>query len=318
MSSDPTNQLLNYFKQLVKQLDTKFSDLEKQLDKIEANMDNLRTFNERFQNQISNEINELRQSLLASNSLESKIFNGSPEIEPQPQIPISNYKPIPKSEPRFSAPPGPPPLDQFKSSQSTIQPGFVDLSSPVPPKEPVPVEISLQKQSNQIKSQYGGLKETPILEALKEERLGDETYFEAQTKKKKVQKQTLQAYLEKLEKIIKKSMVSAQENIKNEDYAGFIDKGLTVVHGIIEFLFVGYRHEFPESSVDYYTKAKNLSGQGLFKDVSLLEKLETIFGQIERDEKPVLARPLLRGFNERITKLYEDFDSKLLDAFARL
>ena len=153
---------------------------------------------------------------------------------------------------------------------------------------------------------------------MKEESLGDESYFEAQAKKQKVKKQTLMAYLQKLEKVIKTTLPIAQESLQAEDYLSFVDKGLTVVHGIIEFLFVAYRHEFPDTSLDYYSKAKNLSGQGLFKDVSLLEKLESIFNQIERDEKPVLARPLLWGFNERILKLNDDFVSKLQEAYGRL
>ena len=317
MSSDPTNQLLNFFKQLVKQLDTKFASLEKQLDKIEANMDNFRTFNERSQSQLYNEISELKQSFIELSSKSSIVFKERSANDNQTMLPTTDSKLIPKSEPVFTVPQGPPPLDQYKPKPPSVQTGFSNLSVP-PVKQAPSIEQLAQKQAKGLESQYGGLKETPILEALKEESFGDETYFEAQVKKKKVQKQTLRAYLEKLESVIKSSMPVAQQNLQNEDYNGFVDKGLTVVHGIIEFFFVAYRQEFPDASLDYYAKAKNLSGQGLFKDVSLLEKLESIFNQIERNEKPVLARPLLRGFNERITKLYEDFESKLLEAYVRL
>ena len=72
MSSDSTNQLVNYFKQLLKQLDTKFasldkqlekvSQLESQLDRIEASIDNLRAYNERFQSQISAEIKAIKSA----------------------------------------------------------------------------------------------------------------------------------------------------------------------------------------------------------------------------------------------------------------
>lgn len=314
MSQDSTNQLLNFFRQLVKQLDTKFASLEKQLDKIEANMDNFRTFNERSQNQLSQEINQLKQTIAELSAKSPVVFNDSSTLDKEVMTPIPDSKPIPKSEPVFSVPQGPPPLDQYKPKPPTVQMGF----SPPPVNQAPPVVQPPQKQPKGLESQYGGLKETPILEALKEESLGDETYFEAQAKKKKVRKQTLRAYLEKLEAVVKSAMPVSQQNLQIEDYNGFIDKGLTVVHGIIEFLFVAYRMEFPDANLDYYAKAKNLSGQGLFKDVSLLEKLESLYNQIESDEKPVLARPLLRGFNERITKLYEDFESKIVEAYVRL
>lgn len=319
MSSDPTSQLLNYFKQLVKQLDSKFGTLEKQLDKIEANLDNLRTYDERFQSQVTAELKEIKSSLSQAKSQDFSFLEGITQSGSSvaPQTTVS--KPIPTSSPSFNAPPspiGPPPLDQYKSATKGPQTGFA-----APPPSPMPAPIREEKPSKpskKLESQYGGMKETPILEALKEESLGDESYFEIQAKKKKVQKQTLRMYLEKLEKVVKTSLPIAEENLSNGDNQGFVDKGLTVVHGIIEFLFVAYRLEFPDASLDYYAKAKNLSGQGLFKDVSLLEKLESIYNQIERDEKPVLARPLLRGFNERILKLYEDFLSKSSDAFTRL
>ena len=319
MSSDSTNQLLNYFKQLVKQLDNKFSSLEKQLDTIEANLDNLRSFNERYQNQVASELKSLRQAIVEQSN---QAFTGSKEL---PEIdtllePIQNEtKPTPTSSPVFKPippPVGPPPIDQQKQPDSRIQSGF---SAPESERisEPIP-QTPVVKPSKGIESQYGGYKETPILEALREESIDDSNSYESLSQKKKAKKQALQGYLEKLEKVINASLPIAEENLTNENYQGFLDKGLTVVHGIIEFLFVAYRLEFPDSSLDYYSKAKNLSGQGLFKDVSLLEKLESLYAQIESNEKPVLARPLLRGFNERILKLNEDFESKLLEAYARL
>ncbi len=318
MSSDPTSQLLTYFKQLVKQLDSKFSSLEKQLDTIEANLDNFRTYNER-------ELRELKETIKQLRHQEFTVKEDIADIVSKTVLSTSESKPIPSSPPSFTPippPVGPPPLEQYKSKTSLPQTGFTEPSSMFTnTSETLGGELqenASKKVSKGLESQYGGLKETPILEALKEVSLGDESYFEIQSKKKKVQKQTLQAYLEKLEKVIKTSLPTAEENLANEDNQGFVDKGLTVVHGIIEFLFVAYRLEFPDPSLDYYAKAKNLSGQGLFKDVSLLEKLEYIYSQIERNEKPVLARPLLRGFNERILKLYEDFLGRLSEAYTRL
>ena len=332
MSFDSTTQLVNYFKQLLKQLDTKFasldkqlekvSQLESQLDRIEASIENLRAYNERFQSQISAEIKAIKsasQKEPEQTDFTSTLRSAFSSLSENQNI---DQKPIPVTPPSFvSLPPqGPPPLDKYKSKPSSIQEGFSEPASIEEPLQPIvqPVDFTPTKPTKSISSQYGGMKETPILEALKEESLGDETYLEALNKKKKVKKQTLQAYLEKLEKVIKTSMPTAELNFQNDDFAGFVDKGLTVTHGIIEFLFVAYRQEFPDPSLDYYAKAKNLSGQALFKDVSLLEKLESIYGQIERGEKPVLAKPFLRGIHERILRLNEDFESRLAEAYGRL
>ena len=270
MSSDPSNQLLNFFKQLVKQLDTKFTSLEKQLDTIETNLGNLRAFNERFQSQISTDLKNLKQSLSEQVSKDSTFLKDKISLD-NLETPSTMQKPTPPTSPDFVSmrpPVGPPPLDQYRTVPSPYQTGFPEPkesidNSPVTPSTNV-VEIHPTTTSKGLESQYGGLKETPILEALKEEKLGDESYFEAQAKKQKVKKQTLMAYLKKLEKVIKTTLPIAQESLQAEDYLSFVDKGLTVVHGIIEFLFVAYRHEFPDASLDYYSKAKNLSGQGLF------------------------------------------------------
>lgn len=343
MSSDPSSQLLNFFKQLVKQLDTKFASLEQQLDKIEASIDNLRAYNERFQSQINSDIKNIKETLSENTSEEDRLQKLQSSFKDLKDELSDSFKPIPSSPPKLDlsskpvsdqappvappvAPPpvnvppiGPPPLDQMKPKSSGYQSGFSELSALSDEYIAANQQPSFVKSpKSQIESQYGGLKETPILEALKEEAYHESPSTDSRTQKKRVQKQALQTYLEKLEKVIKKALPEAQQNLKEEDNQGFVDKGLTVVHGIIEFLFVAYRLEFPDSKLDYYAKAKNLSGQGLFKDVSLLEKLESIFNQIERNEKPLLARPLLNGLNERIIKLNEDFESKIPEAYGRL
>jgi hypothetical protein len=326
MSSDSTNQLLNYFKQLVKQLDTKFGSLEQQLDKIEANLDNLRAYNERFQSQMQSEMKDLKKVLSAQQLQTINLIKDETaldDLDSSKEIDFMSFRNSKPELKKFDAPLGPPPLDDFKPSPTIAKTGFQnpppEINSGIrTPITEQPLESQTKTIQSSITSQYGGLKATPILDALKEEMVSDEGYIETQNKKKKVQKQTLQAYMEKLEGVIKSSLPKAQEMLLNEDSQGFIDKGLTVLHGIIEFLFVAYRLEFPDPSLDYYAKAKNISGQGLYKDVSLLEKMESIFAQIEREEKPVLAKPLLRGLAERINKIYEDFEAKLEEAYGRV
>lgn len=338
MSSDPSNQVMTLFKQLLKQLDTKFSSLEQQLDKIEANIDNLRAYNERYQNQINNEIKSLKDAISENLGQRDKLLSTQLEFDQLTEPPEEKFKtssilpPSPPDlkplltpastspEPPFPLPSSPPPpVNKNLSQTSDLSGGLSELKSLgeeyINEMEQL---MEVKKPRSTIESQYGGMKETPILEALKEEGLSDQTISGAQKKKKKVQKETLMSYLERLEKIVRGALPQTETYLNNEEYPNFIDKGLTVVHGIIEFLFVAYRLEFPDSNLDYFAKAKNLSGQGLFKDYSLLEKLESLYNQIERNEKPMLARPLMHGLNERILKLNEDFISKLPDAYNRL
>ena len=178
-----------------------------------------------------------------------------------------------------------------------------------------------QSVSNQgVTTHYGGLKPTPLVEAFKEEGMSDieDESLYAASKKKQVKTETLQDYLEKLERVILKTWPTAKRHLKEKENEKFIDKSLTVLHGIIEFTFIAFRNEIPDQSLSYYDKAKNISGLGLFKDVSLLEKIESAYEAIQNDENPVLANPLLRGWSGRITKIFEEFKGRKKEAYERL
>lgn len=179
-------------------------------------------------------------------------------------------------------------------------------------------DLKTKKQiSKKLETPYGGLKQIPTLEAFKEEGLSkDELY--SSSKKKKIKKEALKEYLEKVERAIMKTWPVAERHLKRKESTEFIDKSLTVLHGIIEFTFVAFRNEFPDPSLSYIEKARNLSGLGVFKDVSLLEKIENVYSQLENKEEVLLANPLLLGWNERITKIYDDFLERKREAYSRL
>jgi hypothetical protein len=266
------------FKELIRQLDTKFVSIEKQLDKLDAKLDNFRAYNERTQMDLKNEINILR------NSIQEKAIE--PQVEEYTREPMVEIK------------------ETLQNSQRAV-----------------PEQTTTSSGSKaQIESAFGGLKPTPLVEAFQEEELyqEDETSLFASSKKKQVKQEALKSYLEKLERVILKTWPVAERHLKNKETEIFIDKSLTVLHGIIEFIFVAFRSEFPDPKLSYYEKAKNISGLGLFKDVSLLEKIETVYAQLQSEEEVVLANTLLLGWGERISKIFEEFKKRKKEAYERL
>lgn len=304
MSSDNNNnnnntQLLNIFKQLVKQLDVKFLALEQQLDKIESKVENLRAYNERNHVEILKGFDKINNIKSADKPYSS---SDTPKYEPkQERIKVDN-----KSSPKI-APPSP--LPPHIATQPKLDNSFQNFPSITPDST---------SNISSFTPTYAGMKATPLVNAFNEEGNTDSSKDDslyAESKRKKMHQESLRGYLEKLDSVISRTWPEAERYLQENKPNLFIDKGLTVLHGIIEFTFVALRLEFPDPSLSYYSKAKNLSGSGAYKDVSLLEKMESAFTQIENNEKPLLANPLLRGWHERISKILSEFENKKTEAF---
>ena len=65
--------------------------------------------------------------------------------------------------------------------------------------------------------------------------------------------------------------------------------------------------KIPENSLDYYAKAKNIASAGVFKDLNLLDKMESVFTDTQAGNKPVLAKTVIRGWFERLSKIFDDW-----------
>ena len=125
--------------------------------------------------------------------------------------------------------------------------------------------------------------------------------------KSKVETSTFRAYLTKLTKIINESWYRAKVTFKEGQNVQFLDQGLTVLHGIIEYLYVTHFRNIPDREIDYSKKARSISSAGLFKDLNLLNKMEEVFSELKNGKKPVLPKTMVRGWYERLEKIYEDW-----------
>jgi hypothetical protein len=130
-------------------------------------------------------------------------------------------------------------------------------------------------------------------------------------KKAQVEAETLRSYLQKIETVITKSWTRTQKEFNNINYSTFVDQGLTVLHGIIEYYFVGYRKEIPDSISDYSERAKNIASINVFKDLNLLNKMEAVYGELKVGKKPTLAATVMRGWFERLERIYEEWLAKI-------
>jgi len=289
-------------KELISKLDDKFESLsivQNKIEKLETQLDNFRAYVERNNVQHQDNLKQIREMIQ-----KSKI--GSV-------------------------------VKQQAITQAAVQSSSIYPSSPIPAKrtskkkakKPTIPVISRQKPPSKSRSKtrassrkpqvFSSLKETPLVSAIKViEQTEDysEDYYNVQESKKRTRKRTLRGYMEKVEGVCHQIWLVADQAYEDRDFQTFVDKGLTVLHGIIEFLFVGFRNEFPESTMDYKLKAKNISGLGLFKDTSLLDKMEGIYENIRKGKKARLNAPVVRGWHERLNKIYEDdFRKKIEEAY---
>lgn len=317
MSKDPMNAVPKLLQELIRQLDKKFQSVETRLERLQTQVENFRAFEERSKVQINQELVSLREELQEMRGAGLPVPSVSaqrPQIVDKPASPVQL---TPKPDPQTS--------HAGRTPQSPLK---VDAPSSAPQSPPAkqgktPGPISSQPAASKKTARYVGLQATPLVVATDEPEeevritSRSEEFYEYQANKKKVKKQAIRAYLEKIEKAVEQSWSKVEGAYNDGDFPTFVDKGLTVLHGIIEFLFVAYRQEFPGQRLDYYAKAKNISSLGLFKDVSLLEKMESIASQLKSDENPALPRPLVRGWHERLRRVFQDYNSRINEAFAR-
>jgi len=294
-------------KELVQKLDNKFETIERvqtQIEHLETQLDNFRAYTERNNVQINQELQQLvtivQSSLQHTNSATSfKPVNFSPKnlekvkLTPTKQIKSQKTR-LPSLKPTITG--------TKKKSTSRI--------------------LKTKKTKSPKSGIFSSMKETPLVSASKVlEKMsdGDGDYHKVVETRKSTRKKSLRGYMEKLENVCHQVWLVADHSYDDKDFDTFIDKGLTVLHGIIEFLFVGFRNEFPNPQLDYNSKARNLSGLGLFKDNSLLNKMEEATDQLKRGKSAGLATPVIRGWHERLTRIYEkDFKEKIEDAYMKV
>ncbi|MHA1990931.1 MAG: hypothetical protein ACW981_10405 [Candidatus Hodarchaeales archaeon] len=130
-------------------------------------------------------------------------------------------------------------------------------------------------------------------------------------KKSQVESSALKSYLTKLEKVIVESWGKAKLIFEEKQFLQFLDLGLTVLHGIIEYTYVTHFRKIPENTLDYYSKAKTISGVGIFKDLNLLDKMESVFSDKQSGNKPILAKTVIRGWYERLDKIFADWNFRV-------
>ena len=134
-------------------------------------------------------------------------------------------------------------------------------------------------------------------------------------KKTQVETKAIKTYLTKLERVINESWEKASIIFGDMQYLQFLDLGLTVLHGIVEYTYVIHFRKIPESSLDYYSKAKNIASAGVFKDLNLLERMEGVFSDSQTGNKPVLAKTVIRGWFERLDKIFMNWKDRVQSNF---
>ena len=134
-------------------------------------------------------------------------------------------------------------------------------------------------------------------------------------KKTQVENKAIRTYLTKLEGVIGESWEKAQVIFGDMQYLQFLDLGLTVLHGIIEHTYVTHFRKIPESNLDYNSKAKNIASAGVFKDLNLLERMEGVFSDKQLGNKPVLAKTVIRGWFERLDKIFNNWLDRIQSNF---
>ncbi|MHA2365051.1 MAG: hypothetical protein ACXAC7_13925 [Candidatus Hodarchaeales archaeon] len=293
----------------LEELNIKVEDLNMKVEGLQTQVDNFRAFTERSNYQMNEELVKLQNMTTPSYGSTERAVPLQPE-RPTSQVSSKKFDKTLSSdkEPliREPRPTAPVPVG------SSFSP-FPNLKSP-PSATP--------HSSSKLSTKYAGLKETPIVTASKADSGGlrelSDDYYKVHRKRKRNRKKALTAYMEKLDKVILTTWPIVDEAWMDKQLEMFVDKGLTVLHGIIEFLYVGFRQEFPDQTLDYYSKAKNISGLGLFKDVSLLDKMEKVYSELERGEKPVLAVPLVRGWHSRLESIFDGFQTRSQEAYNRI
>lgn len=289
-------------KELVSKLDDKFASLlivQNKIENLETQLDNFRAYVERNNVQHQQDLKQIRemiQKIQIGRVVEQKIITqaAAQSSSIYPSSPIS-AKHASKKKKKIPA-------------------------IPVISQQRSPSKLKSKSRPSRRKPQvFSSLKETPLVSAIKViEQTEDNSkeYYGIQESKKRTRKRTLRDYMEKLESVCHQIWLVADQAYEDKDFQTFVEKGLTVLHGIIEFLFVGFRNEFPESTMDYKQKAKNISGLGLFKDTSLLDKMEGIYENSRKGKTVKLNAPVVRGWHERLNKIYEDdFHKKIEEAY---
>ncbi|OLS26969.1 MAG: hypothetical protein HeimC3_06280 [Candidatus Heimdallarchaeota archaeon LC_3] len=130
-------------------------------------------------------------------------------------------------------------------------------------------------------------------------------------KKTLVETKAIRTYLTKLERVINESWEKTLILFRDMQYLQFLDLGLTVLHGIIEYIYVTHFRKIPENTLDYYSKAKNIASAGVFKDLNLLERMETVFSDKQSKDKPVLAKTVILGWFERLDKIFMNWKDRV-------
>lgn len=297
-------------KEIVQKLDYNFETINRvqtKIEHLETQLDNFRAYAER-NNVIINQ--ELQQLVVLGKS--SRLPTTSTTKLNQIKLSSKKFEKVKLA-----------PIKKFRSKQTSSSPisrGTI-IESSTPRRD---ARVSKKKKTKILKSGiFSSMKETPIVSASKVlEKLNDsEGDFRVSIETRKIsRKKSLRGYMEKLEKVCHKVWLVADHSYDDKDFETFIDKGLTVLHGIVEFLFVGFRIEFPNPELDYNSKAKNLSGLGLFKDTSLLSKMEDASEKLKQGKKEGgFSAPVIRGWHERLTRIYEkDFQEKIEDAYMKV
>ena len=288
-------------KELVSKLDDKFASLsivQNKIENLETQLDNFRAYMERNNVQHQQNLKQIRemiQKIQIGSVVEQKAITQAAALSSSiyPSSPIS-AKHASKKKKKI---PAIPVISQQKTPSKS-------RSKPRP-----------SRRKPQV---FSSLKETSLVSVIEQTENENETkdYHGIQESKKRTRKRTLRGYMEKIEDVCHQIWLVADQAYEDRDFQTFVDKGLTVLHGIIEFLFVGFRNEFPESTLDYKQKAKNISGLGLFKDTSLLDKMEGIYENSRKGKTARLNAPVVRGWHERLNKIYEDdFRNKIEEAY---
>lgn len=157
-----------------------------------------------------------------------------------------------------------------------------------------------------------GMVETPLRlaeESFKTDTVVDE--FNLYRKEKaRMESDTINNYLKKIERVTEEKWLETKKVFAKKDYIDFISLALSVLHGIIEYYYVNYRHEIPENINDYITKAKSISSINVFKDINLLNKMESVYSELEIGHKPMLAPVVMNGWYERLNRIMQEWERR--------
>lgn len=243
--------VVNYLKEIIYNQNEKFLSLEKRLDTM------------------ASQLNELRTDLLTKFREDKQITKEQKDIWKEPE----------SEETSFS--------EQYSSSFSTSG------------KPESYEEYGFQNQQN--------TRETDSNKILQE-------FTNYHKKKSQVESSALKSYLAKLERVIIESWGKTKLIFNDKQYLQFLDLGLTVLHGIIEYTYVAHFRKIPENSLDYFSKAKAISSAGILKDLNLLDKMESVFSDKQTGNKPVLAKTVIRGWYERLDRIFIDWNFRVQNA----